>query len=164
VEADDGWRKFFEEFGSLFAEREAGGAGGDAGGVNLKTSVGGRKSRPCFDRLSTNGIFSTHPTGELPFALSSPRSGRVEGLSRHQQRFPGSCRRAAGAVFSATFKTGPLRYLCVSTMEQPDIGIYPDSGKFFVLAGSPPGGDKDKRSFTHIGRLADAVDYWDGEG
>ncbi|SBT09043.1 conserved hypothetical protein [Candidatus Accumulibacter aalborgensis] len=60
--------------------------------------------------------------------------------------------------------TGPLRYLCVSTMEQPDIGIYPDSGKFFVLAGSPPGGDKDKRSFSHIGRMADAVGYWDGEG
>ncbi len=46
----------------------------------LKNSVGGRKSRSCFDRLSTNGIFSDHPTGELPFALSSPRSGRVEGV------------------------------------------------------------------------------------
>jgi len=56
---------------------------------NLKNSVGGRKSRSCFDRLSTNGMFSDHPTGELPFALSSPRSGRVEGLSCHQQRFPG---------------------------------------------------------------------------
>lgn len=58
----------------------------------------------------------------------------------------------------------PLRYLCVSTMEAPDIGLYPDSGKFFVLAGSPPGGDKDQRSFSHIGRLADSVGYWDGEG
>jgi hypothetical protein len=55
----------------------------------LKTSVGGGKSRSCFDRLSTSGIFSAHPTGELPFALSSPRSGRVEGLSCHQQRFLG---------------------------------------------------------------------------
>jgi MFS family permease len=62
----------------------------EVGHTHLKTSVGGGKSRSCFDRLSTNGIFSAHPTGELPFALSSPRSGRVEGLSGHQQRFPGS--------------------------------------------------------------------------
>ena len=55
----------------------------------LKNLVGGRKSRSCFDRLSTNGIFSDHPTGELPFAQSSPRSGRVEGFSCHQQRFRG---------------------------------------------------------------------------
>jgi len=31
--------------------------------MNLKNPVGGRKSRSCFDRLSTNGIFSDHPTG-----------------------------------------------------------------------------------------------------
>ena len=58
----------------------------------------------------------------------------------------------------------PLRYLCVSTMEEPDIGLYPDSGKFYVLAGAPPGGDRSRRTFAHVGRLADAVDYWDGEG
>ena len=57
-----------------------------------------------------------------------------------------------------------LRYLCVSTMIEPEVALYPDSGKFFVLAGSPPGGDKDQRSFSHIGRLADSVGYWDGEG
>ncbi|WP_186408974.1 hypothetical protein [Candidatus Accumulibacter aalborgensis] len=32
-------------------------------------------------------VHVAHPTGELPFALSSPRSGRVEGLSCHHQRF-----------------------------------------------------------------------------
>ncbi len=59
--------------------------------------------------------------------------------------------------------TQPLKYWCVSTMEQPDIGLYPDSGKFFVMAGAAPGGDKTLRTFSHIGRCADAVDYWEGE-
>lgn len=57
----------------------------------------------------------------------------------------------------------PLRYLCVSTQQAPDIAIYPDSGKFFVVAGSAPGGDKAARTFAHVGRLADAVDYWADE-
>jgi len=57
----------------------------------------------------------------------------------------------------------PLKYWCVSTMEEPDIGLYPDSGKFFVMAGAAPGGDKAQRIFSHIGRCADAVDYWEGE-
>lgn len=56
-----------------------------------------------------------------------------------------------------------LRYLAVSTMEEPDIGLYPDSGKFAVFAGTAPGGDKGKRSFSYVGRPESAVDYWDGE-
>lgn len=59
--------------------------------------------------------------------------------------------------------TRPLKYWCVSTMEEPDIGLYPDSDKFFVLAGAAPGGDKTRRTFSHVGRCADAVDYWEGE-
>ncbi len=57
----------------------------------------------------------------------------------------------------------PLKYWCVSTMEEPDIGLYPDSGKFFVMAGAAPGGNKALRTFSHVGRCADAVDYWEGE-
>ncbi|MCM8624031.1 MAG: cupin domain-containing protein [Candidatus Accumulibacter sp.] len=56
-----------------------------------------------------------------------------------------------------------LRYLAVSTMEEPDIGLYPDSGKFAVFAGTAPGGDKSRRSFSYVGRPESAVDYWDGE-
>ena len=57
----------------------------------------------------------------------------------------------------------PLKYWCVSTMEEPDIGLYPDSGKFFAMAGAAPGGNKALRTFSHVGRCADAVDYWEGE-
>lgn len=55
----------------------------------------------------------------------------------------------------------PLRYLAVSTMESPDVMGYPDTGKFAVFAGSAPGGAKEQRSFEHVGRLADQVDYWE---
>lgn len=56
-----------------------------------------------------------------------------------------------------------LRYLAVSTMEQPDLFEYPDSGKFGIFAGSAPGGDGASRTFSFFGRKESAVDYWDGE-
>ena len=40
----------------------------------------------------------------------------------------------------------PLRYLCLSTMDEPDVLVYPDSGKIGVFAGSAPGGPKEKRT------------------
>jgi uncharacterized cupin superfamily protein len=61
--------------------------------------------------------------------------------------------------------TGPdeLRYLAISTMRDPDVVEYVDSGKFGVMVGSPPGGDKSKRRFQFCGRDTGATDYWDGE-
>ncbi|WP_135826102.1 cupin domain-containing protein [Halorussus ruber] len=56
----------------------------------------------------------------------------------------------------------PLSYLAVSTMEEPDVTVYPDSGKVGVFAGSPPGG-REERSVEGYYRREDDVDYWDGE-
>ena len=56
-----------------------------------------------------------------------------------------------------------LKYLCVSTMEEPDIVMMPDSGKVNVMAGSPPGGDKSARTLSVCLPLDAAVDYWQGE-
>ena len=56
-----------------------------------------------------------------------------------------------------------LKYLCVSTMEEPEVAEYPDSGKFGVIAGSAPGGSKEKRTLTFFGKRSSAVNYWDGE-
>jgi uncharacterized cupin superfamily protein len=58
---------------------------------------------------------------------------------------------------------GPLRYIAVSTMNEPDVMEYPDSGKVTVFAGSAPGGEKAARRFAASYRRNDAVDYWDGE-
>ncbi|MFB6174168.1 MAG: cupin domain-containing protein [Halobacteriales archaeon] len=56
----------------------------------------------------------------------------------------------------------PLRYLMVSTMADPDVTVYPDSGKVGVYAGSPPGG-REERDVQGYFRREDAVDYWEGE-
>ena len=56
-----------------------------------------------------------------------------------------------------------LRYLAVSTMEEPDIVLCPDSDKVMVFAGSPPGGDKAARTVSLVFPRSAAVDYWDGE-
>jgi uncharacterized cupin superfamily protein len=51
----------------------------------------------------------------------------------------------------------PIRVLIASTKRQPDAAVYPDSGKMGVWSGNE---DADPgRMF----RIADAVDYWDGE-
>jgi len=55
-----------------------------------------------------------------------------------------------------------LRYLVMSTMNEPDVSVYPDSGKFGVYVGSPPGG-REERSLEGYYRVEDDVDYWEGE-
>ncbi|WP_435196611.1 cupin domain-containing protein [Natronomonas sp. EA1] len=57
---------------------------------------------------------------------------------------------------------GVLRYLAVSTMNEPDVTVYPDSDKLGVFVGSPPGG-RDPRSLHGYYRREDAVDYWEDE-
>jgi uncharacterized cupin superfamily protein len=56
-----------------------------------------------------------------------------------------------------------LRYLAVSSMHEPDVLEYPDSGKMTVFAGSPPGGDKAARRVEITVRTDSRVDYWEGE-
>jgi uncharacterized cupin superfamily protein len=51
----------------------------------------------------------------------------------------------------------PLRYLAISTMVDPDICEYPDSGKIGAYAGD---GDNE---LVHLSRSDGAVDYWQGE-
>ncbi|MFC6725435.1 cupin domain-containing protein [Halobium palmae] len=55
-----------------------------------------------------------------------------------------------------------LRYLVFSTMDEPDVTVYPDSGKFGVYAGSPPGSEE-PRIVEGYYRLDDDVSYWHGE-
>jgi len=57
----------------------------------------------------------------------------------------------------------PLRYLAFSTMEEPDVVIYPDSKKVGVFGGAAPGGDKAARTLLAYLPLAAGVDYWSGE-
>jgi uncharacterized cupin superfamily protein len=56
-----------------------------------------------------------------------------------------------------------LRYLCMSTMVEPDITVYPDSGKIGVYAGSAPGGPRESRTFGGFIDNGARRDFWDGE-
>ena len=56
-----------------------------------------------------------------------------------------------------------LRYLCFSTMISPEAVEYPDSGKFAVTAGLPPGGGPRDASLRYVGRRDTMLDYFDGE-
>ena len=53
---------------------------------------------------------------------------------------------------------GTLRYLMVSTMDDPEVTVYPDSEKVGVFAGSPPGGREERHVHGYY-RRAEAVDY-----
>jgi uncharacterized cupin superfamily protein len=57
----------------------------------------------------------------------------------------------------------PLRFLALSTMCDPDVTVYPDSGKVGVYAGSPPGGDAENRSVDGYYDRDATVDYWRDE-
>jgi uncharacterized cupin superfamily protein len=51
----------------------------------------------------------------------------------------------------------PLKYLSISTKEQPEICEYPDSGKYLAEAVG------DGTRFEAIQRAGTTLDYWDGE-
>lgn len=59
--------------------------------------------------------------------------------------------------------SGVLRYLALSTVEDPEVVEYPDSGKYGVIAGRPVGGRPLDAKFHAFAFKKDAVDYWDGE-
>jgi uncharacterized cupin superfamily protein/SAM-dependent methyltransferase len=57
----------------------------------------------------------------------------------------------------------PLRCLVLSTMRDPDVVFYPDSGKVGVFVGSAPGGDASARRIGAFFAEHDTREYWDGE-
>jgi uncharacterized cupin superfamily protein len=57
----------------------------------------------------------------------------------------------------------PLRYLCISTMLEPEIAVYPDSGKTGYFAGVAPGADRGEGDLIGFFNNASQVRYWDGE-
>lgn len=61
---------------------------------------------------------------------------------------------------------GPLHYLVISTMNDPDVTRYVDADAVGVYEGSAPGSHED-REYTGYFRESDAIDYWediDGRG
>jgi len=57
----------------------------------------------------------------------------------------------------------PLRYLALSTVQDPEVVEYPDSGKYGVIAGRTPGRSIQEAGFHAFAFKKDRVDYWAGE-
>ena len=109
---------------------------------------------------------SHHANEELAFILAGAGEARL-GDARYPVRAGDLIAMPAGGPEAAhqIINTGAeeLRYLCVSTMRSPEAVEYPDSGKFAVTAGVPPGGGPRDARLRFIGRSAATLDYWDGE-
>ena len=58
--------------------------------------------------------------------------------------------------------TEEMRYLGISTIGSVDVVEYPDSKKVAVAAGIR-NADFTTASFVQIARMAESIDYWDGE-
>jgi uncharacterized cupin superfamily protein len=71
--------------------------------------------------------------------------------------------REEGAHQLVNTSNSVLRYLCFSTMIEPDVMLYPDSGKIGVLVGAAPGGLKEKRTLSKFLRGDAEVGYYKGE-
>lgn len=56
-----------------------------------------------------------------------------------------------------------IKYLAISTRNDPDIFEYPESNKFGFSAGIPKGGSMQAADMFFVGRHSSAIDYWDGE-
>ncbi len=88
-----------------------------------------------------------HPDGETPLRPCDYVAFRVGAEGAH--------------AITATTET--LKFLCFSTMIEPEISVMPDSGKYGLFAGSAPGGKKEDRTVFAFHRQGDNVHYFDGE-
>ena len=110
-------------------------------------------------------------------AIAAPLGARHLGaryveVPAGKKAWPFHCHHANDEMFVILSGSGTLRYGCdehaviagdVSSMREPDVMQYPDSGKLAVFAGSAPGGDKAARRLDLVLRGDATAGYWDGE-
>ena len=56
-----------------------------------------------------------------------------------------------------------LKFLSISTRQDPEVVEYPDSGKFAVMSRVPKDGGGLAAALRFIGKAEDSLGYWDGE-
>ena len=154
-EADIDWQEYDEGGARFRRKRLAGPSSGDRLGASLYELPPGERAWPYHYHtaneeamyvLSGSGLVRG-PDGETPMSAGDYVAFPVGEGGGHR------------VVNDAD---APLRYLMISTMVEPDVTVYPDSGKFGVYAGAPPG-STGERTVSGYYRLADGVDYWEGE-
>ena len=132
-------------------------AGGEKLGCSLYEVEPGRRAWPYhYHGANEEAIYLLEGSGSLRV------NGEEVSISEGDYAaFPAS---AEGAHQLVNTSDKTLRYLCFSTMAQPDAMVYPDSGKVGVFVGAAPGGPKAKRTVSGFFRQGEEVDYYEGEG
>lgn len=120
-------------------------------GVNVTAVKPGKAAYP----------FHSHRGNDELFVILAGSGVLRLGTERHEVKQGDVIGCPAGDASTAhqLVNTGSseLRYLAVSTLVDPEICEYPDSGKIAAFHGRTDAG------LAHISREADAADYWDGE-
>lgn len=152
-ENDLDWNEY-EQDEHVFRRKELGAAaGGEKLGCSLYELDPGHRSWPYhYHEANEEAMFVLDGTGMLRTADGEKQLSPGDFVV-----FPAS-EDGGHQVVNESEET--LRYLVVSTMEEPDVTIYPEMEKFGVFAGSPPGG-RDERSFHGYYPIDAAVDYWE---
>ncbi|OYR59168.1 cupin domain-containing protein [Halorubrum halodurans] len=137
-------------------------AGGDALGCSLYELPPGHKSWPFhYHAANEEAIYVLAGTGAIRLA-----TGEDDPADETRPLEPGAYvalpADASGGHRVINDSGEPLRYLAISTMVEPDVTVYPDSGTFGVFVGSPPGGREERSLEGYYDADAD-VGYWDGE-
>ncbi|WP_247730516.1 cupin domain-containing protein [Halovivax limisalsi] len=128
-------------------------AGGDRIGCSLYELPAGERSWPYhYHAANEEAIYVLSGTGTL--RLGDETYALEPGDYASLPATPD------GGHAVANDSDGPLRYLVVSTMNEPDVTVYPDSETFGVFVGSPPGGSGSRLLHGYYPIDAD-VDYWD---
>ena len=131
-------------------------AGGKRIGASLYRVAPGAKPWPRHAHLANEeAVFVLAGEGEIKIGERSIplRAGDYVALpagasNAHQIRNPSQ---------------SELVFLCVSTMQAPDIVVYPDSAKVGLFAGAAPGGSPQQLTLRKFLALGGEVDYWEGE-
>ena len=132
-----------------------GAAGGERLGCSLYELPPGKKSWPYHYHTGNE---------EAIFVLDGEGTLRIENDERNLEAddyvaFPVGEEYARRVINDSE---ATLRYLCFSTMREPDVSVYPDSGKMGVFAGTAPG-KHEGRTLSGYFPLDGEVDYWRGE-
>jgi uncharacterized cupin superfamily protein len=131
-------------------------AGAEMLGCSLYEVPPGRTAWPYhFHLANEEAIYVLEGSGTLRIG------GEEVGISKGDYVALPIGEKQAHQLINSSEKT--LRYLCFSTMEEPDVTVYPDSKKVGIFAGSAPGGPKEKRTLQRYLRADAEVDYYEGE-
>lgn len=156
VNADDlDWTELEEDRTKFKRKQLAEETDGEELGCSLYELPPGRRSWPYHYHTANE---------EALFVLSGTGALRLDGktVSLEEGDYVALPADESGAHRVVNDSDAPLTYLAVSSMNEPDVTVYPDSEKVGVFVGSPPGG-RDGRTLQGYYRQADSVDYWEGE-